>query len=304
MKQGQPSSTAIHSAMMRAAHLLWDADAKIFCDDLALQLAGFENEATLRRALDTRHQGVANQFGVAFLEFYRACMRGIMTVRSRYTEEELDKAVDRGVAQYVILGAGIDSFAYRRRDLANALRVFEVDHPSSQEWKRSRLRDLKIALPPNLSFVPVDFERQTLIDALHTTDYRFEDAGFFSWLGVTQYLSCEATLATLRQVASLAAGTEIVFEFTVPGATLDGEERRYFEAGKAAVAARGEPWLGFFEPGDLLARLQEIGFGQLTHVSPDQLNARYFAGRTDGLRTPQAHHLMKAVVQRGKRRTQ
>ena len=110
-----------------------------------------------------------------------------------------------------------------------------------------------------------------------------------------EYLTCEATLATLRQIASLATGTEIVFEFTVPEATLDGEVRRYLEAGKATVAG-GEPWIGFFEPGDLLARLPEIGFGQVTHVSPDELNARYFVSRSDELGTPQAHHLMHAVV--------
>jgi len=147
MEEGKPSSTAINSAMMRAAHLFLDDDPKIFRDDFAGQLAGFENEATLRDALEARHQATVNQLGVTFAEFYRKSMRGIMTVRSRYSEEELAKAVDRSVAQYVILGAGLDSFAYRRKDLTRTRHVFvpqprgDARDPAADRGAGARNRD-------------------------------------------------------------------------------------------------------------------------------------------------------------------
>lgn len=296
MEDGRRSLTAIFSATMRAAHLVLDDAPTIFRDELALRLAGFETEEALRMALETLRHEMADRVGVDAVELVLKRVRANQTIRHRFTEEALDKAVEHGVRQYVILGAGLDSFAYRRGDLTGTLRVFEIDHPSNQDWKRLRLCALQVDLPSNLHFVPVDFEGQTLSNALSGSAYRFAEPVFFSWLGVTPYLTRDATFATLQQIASLASGTEIVFEFNVPDVQLEGEERRYFEACEAIVAARGEPWLSSFEPDDLLALLQEIGFGQCTHVSPDELNARYCSGRLDGLRTPQVHHLMKAVV--------
>jgi methyltransferase (TIGR00027 family) len=136
-------------------------------------------------------------------------IRAIMIGRSRYTEEAFARSMARGVTRYVILGAGLDSFAWRHPDLAEGVEVYEIDHPASQEWKRRRLRELRIKRPPNLTFNPIDFEKQTLTDGLRETGFPLEKPAFFSWLGVTQYLKRSTALSTLKQVGTLGQGTEI-----------------------------------------------------------------------------------------------
>jgi methyltransferase (TIGR00027 family) len=299
MEEGQPSLTAIGSAMFRAAHLLLDDDPKILQDGLALGLSGFANETAFRAVLEARHEEVAQRFTPEYAQFHFRSLRTTIMARSRYVEDELATALEHGVTQYVLLGAGLDSFAYRRRDLSGVLRVFEVDHPATQQWKRARLRELAVALPDTLTFVPVDFERQTVREALSAGGYRVEEPAFFSWLGVTQYLTAEATLKTLQEIAALAPGSEIVFEYTVPEATLAREERQYVACCKARAAERGEPWVGFFEPTRLVTLVKEVGFTEVTDLSPQELNHRYFPDRADGLRTPQAQHLVKARVGKG-----
>jgi methyltransferase (TIGR00027 family) len=191
----------------------------------------------------------------------------------------------------VILGAGLDSFAYRRRDVTNAVRIFEVDYPATQGWKRARLRELSIASPPNLVFVPVDFEAQSLFENLRKSGYRPEAAGFFSWLGVTPYLTPDAIFDTLRTVASMASGTEIVFQYLLPPALLDDECRQIRELLANAAAARGEPFLTSFEPGKLAQQVRELGFAEVPDFGPEEANARYFAGRTDGLQARADHYM-------------
>jgi len=219
-----------------------------------------------------------------------------MTVRSRYAEDELEKAVRNGMTQYVLLGAGLDSFAYRRHDLVERLSVFEVDYPSTQQWKRGRLRELNTPVPSNLTFVPVDFERQTLIEALSAAGYRVEEPAFFSWLGVTQYLAEDAIVRTLQEIASLVTGSEIVFEYLVPEERLEGVEREYLASVKAGSARRGEPWRGCFEPARLEGLVKGLRFTEFTDLDAEAINARYFANRRDGLRSPSADHLVRARV--------
>lgn len=296
MEERQPSWTAVISAMMRAAHLLLDDDPKILRDELALPFSGFENEAALRSALQVLRSQGAQRTTSDLAQFVFSSLRAVMTVRNRYAEDELAQAVQRGIRQYVLLGAGLDSFAYRRRDLSSILRVFEVDQPATQEWKCARLRKLHVTVPDNLTFVPIDFERQCLREALCAGGYRTEKPAFFSWLGVTQYLTEDATLGTLHEIASLAPESETVFEYSVPEGQLDGEERQYLAVCKAQSAERGEPWVGFFEPPNLMTRLKELGFTEVIDLSPEAINFRYFAGRSDGLRSPRAHHLVKAQV--------
>jgi methyltransferase (TIGR00027 family) len=149
-----------------------------------------------------------------------------MVVRQRYAEDALAETVGRGVEQYVILGAGLDSFAYRGPDLAAVLRVFKVDHPATQQWKRARLRDLHVTFPSNLTFIPLDFEQHTLADGLHDGGYRPDLPTFFSWLGVTHCLTEEAVFKTLRYAASLAAGTEIVVQYFVPVELCNEDDRQ------------------------------------------------------------------------------
>jgi methyltransferase (TIGR00027 family) len=166
MEEGQPSATAIGAAMLRAAHLVLDDEPKILRDPLALGLSGVENETALQERLGAFQAEIARRSTPEVAQALARNIRANLAMRQRYTEDELGKALERGVTQYVILGAGLDSFVYRRPDLAGVVHVFEVDHPATQQWKRVRLRELNITLPSNLTFVPVDFEQQTLADGL------------------------------------------------------------------------------------------------------------------------------------------
>ncbi len=291
------SFTAIASAMMRAAHLVVDGEPKILRDEFALALSGFENDTKLMGAINQFvSQNAQPQFGADFPPFLFSSLRAIMTMRNRYAEAELDKAVRQGISQYVLLGAGLDSFALRRRDLAEILHIFEIDHPASQQWKRSRIQELNFEMPRNLTFVPIDFEKETLTEGLRAAGYRWDRPGFFSWLGVTQYLTDDAIFKTLKEIADMTPGTEIVFEYSVPEESLDEENRHYLAACKTAAAARGEPWLSFFEPDEMIIRLRQIGLAQIWSLSPEEAFQLYFAGRTDKLPCPKAHRLIKARV--------
>lgn len=296
MEEGRSSSIAQFAAMWRAAHLLWDEDPKIFQDPLALSLSGLESEAALRAALDALQATLAQRLSPEHAHALFHSMRAGTIVRSRYTEDELSEALARQVKQYVILGVGLDSFAYRRGDLAAVVRVFEVDHPATQQWKQARLRALNIKPPPNLTFIPCDFERQGWGEALRTGGFHQEDPVFFCWLGVTWYLTEEAIFETLRQVADMAPGSEVVFDYPLSDALLDDKSREMMAPLKADMAARGEPWLSSFDPTNLAERVRELGFAHVQDFSPEEANARYFAGRTDGLRVRRGVHLMKARV--------
>lgn len=290
----QGSLTAVTAAKWRAAHLLLDGDLKIFRDDFALRFSGADSEASFRENLEVTLAAVAAKAGSDAAQKSFRVARSSMLARSRYAEDALSQAIARGIRRYVILGAGLDSFAWRRRDLAAAVEVFEIDHPASQKWKQQRLRELGLDQPSNLTFLPVDFERQTLVEGLRDGGYPLGKPAFISWLGVTQYLTKETVLDTLKQVASLAAGTEISFTFIVPQNLWIGDDQRMFPIATGSAAASGEPWISFFEPSELISRLRELGFTEVTHFSPDDSNRVYFAGRSDGLRATSGEHMMRA----------
>ncbi|MBV8356447.1 MAG: class I SAM-dependent methyltransferase [Deltaproteobacteria bacterium] len=296
MEEGKPNSSAIGSAMLRAAHLLWDNPPKIFEDTLAMRLSGCESDAALRAELDRIQSEIARSTGPDFAVTMLRSLTAMTVMRSRYVEDEVDQAVGRGVSQYVILGAGLDSFAYRRPDLAKVLRVFEVDHPTAQAWKRSRLRETGIELPLNLNLVPVDFEKDSLIDNLRANGYQTDAAGLFSWLGVTMYLTPDAVFSTLRTTATLAPGTEIIFQYTVPKELCDEESQRLLAVVMPVSTARGEPWQSSFVPATLSEQVSKLGFAEVSDLGPEEARARYFADRTDGLRPPTSEHYMRARV--------
>ncbi len=288
--------------MSRAAHLIVDGEPKILRDDFALGFSGMQDEAALRVALDAWLTQIGQATTPEFAQTVLQSYRGFAVVRHRYTEDQLSIALERGVSQYVILGAGLDSFAYRRQDLEDVLRVFEVDLPATQQWKKTRLHELNISPPRNLTFVPVDFEKQTLMNELQAHGYQKGVPAFFSWLGVTQYLTETAVFQTLREVISAAPGSEIVFEYVLTE-SLDGGHLKMAEG-----EARGgeEPWLSTFSPVDLAEHLKKIGFSEVSDFGPEEANKLYFAGRTDEL-SPSAldglsssalrlAHLMKARV--------
>jgi methyltransferase (TIGR00027 family) len=219
-----------------------------------------------------------------------------MSVRSRYAEEALADAIRHGVRQYVILGAGLDSFAWRRPELAACVRVFEVDHPSTQDSKRARLAHLDMSPPENLRFVPVDFERHTLKEALDAAGYLAQELAFFSCLGLTQYLTRAAATHILRYIASVASGSEIVLEYLVPIDQLESEERQYLEVMKPVLGDGRQLWRAFYEPSQVIALLEHLGFVDVTDLDSELINTRYFSGRHDGLCAPASAHLVKATV--------
>jgi methyltransferase (TIGR00027 family) len=284
VEEFRPSSTAQRVAMKRAAHQLLD-DPKVFDDPLALHMVGKEHASALRA--DPR------QFEATALSPY---LRAFVAARSRYAEDELALGVRRGVCQYVILGAGLDTFAYRNPHPHGLLHVFEVDHPTTQTWKRARLKEAGIPLPNDLTFAPVDFETQTLSERLVGAGYDSGKCTFFSWLGVTEYLTTEAVMTTLRFIASAPVGSGVVFDYVLSPSLLTPVQRSRFDAIAQRVASAGEPWQTFFDPGLLAMDLRAMGFGYSEDNGPEEINARYFDGRKDGLRVGSLSHIMKAQV--------
>jgi methyltransferase (TIGR00027 family) len=279
-----PSATAQRVAVRRAAHQLLD-DPKVFDDPVALRILGRKCACWLQT---DPHRSEAWAFSPH--------LRAFIAARSRYAEDELALGVRRGVRQYVILGAGLDTFAYRNPYPEGVLEVFEVDHPATQAWKRARLEDAGITLPRNLRFVPVDFEAQTLAGALSGAGCDPGQRTFFSWLGVTPYLRAEAVMATLRFVAAAPVGSGVVFDYLISPSLLDAAERSAFDSFAHRVASAGEPCKASFDPADLKSDVQAMGFRHVTDMGPGEINARYFKERKDGLRAGSLAHLMKARV--------
>jgi methyltransferase (TIGR00027 family) len=218
-------------------------------------------------------------------------------LRNRYAEDELARAFRKGVSQYIILGAGLDSFAYRRPEFMRTLDVFEVDHPASQAWKRRRVAELGIPIPATLHYVAVDFETATLTDGLASGGVNLAVPAFFSWLGVTQYLTPETVLGTLREIATIGApGSYVVVQFMPPAATLSDDEAGLLTALATGAAKVGEPWLSFFKPRELEDHLRKMGFRDITHFGPREAWATYLGDRKDGMRAPEYFRMIKAEL--------
>lgn len=205
-------------------------------------------------------------------------------------------AAARGVQQYVLLGAGLDTFAFRQPPFAASLRMFEVDHPATQAYKRARLAAAGLADPPNLQWVPVDFERDSLAESLATAGFDAARPTFFSWLGVMMYLTGPAIDEVLHFVASLPRPSTIVLDYTPPAEHLIGFDREMSQRLAEVAAARGEPWRTRLRPAESDARLRDIGFSQVFLLTPEEANARYFAGRRDELRAPACAPRASATV--------
>jgi methyltransferase (TIGR00027 family) len=284
MKENRASATAQRVAMQRAVHQLLD-DPKVFDDPVALAIIGQESSSAL--------QADPAQFGSSPLSSY---LRAFVIARSRYAEDELALGVRRGVCQYVILGAGLDTFAYRNPHSQGVLHVFEVDHPATQAWKRSRLKEIGITVPGDLTFVPVDFEKETLAEGLLGAGFDSGKCSFFSWLGVTEYLTTEAVMATLSFMVSMPVGSGVVFDYMLSPSLLTPAQRSRFNALAQRVASAGEPWQAFFDPALLTRDLRAMGFGYVENNGPEEINTRYFKDRKDGLRVGSLSHLMKGEV--------
>jgi methyltransferase (TIGR00027 family) len=254
-------------AMRRAAHQVFDGEPKVVNDPLAVRIIGPEAEARMRRM---RHQGAFAKVGRAF-----------MVARLRFAEDALARAVAQGVTQYVILGAGLDTFAYRNP--FHQLRVFEVDHPSTQAWKRERLAAAGIAIPENAILVPVDFEREAIAHTLSEAGLDDRSPVFFAWLGVTMYLTDEAIGTTLGYIGSRPRGSMLVPDYSLPSESLNWMERFFRGIMARRVRKVGEPFINFFTPERMKATLEAAGLHDVEDLGVEELNARYFSGRTDGL---------------------
>jgi methyltransferase (TIGR00027 family) len=261
MQIAVPSRTARAAAFHRAAHQVLE-HGRIFADPLALRILG-ENPDTIAREAETRSSGRR--------------MRIFIAIRTRVAEDALAAAAERGASQLVVLGAGLDTYAYRG-PLRDRLRIFEVDHPATQSWKRQCLADAAISLPPSLTFAPIDFERETLREGLSKAGFDPSQQTFFTWLGVVPYLTEEAVWSTLGFIASLPHGAHVVFDYSDPPETLSPEMRAALEIRAARVAQLGEAWISYFESDKLRVRLTAMGFSGIEDLGPPQITGRYFPG--------------------------
>jgi len=278
MRAKQRSRTAEAAAAVRAAHLLYDRPV-IFADPFALRLTSRTWRVICRSAF--LHWLVVTRV----LKPLRP-VHGQILGRARYAEDKLDDAIRRGMSQYVILGAGLDSFALRRLDLAGALRIYEVDHAATQRSKRERLADVGVRVPENLEFVSVDLENGSLQEALATSTYSPSSDAFFSWLGTVPYLTRLAFFRTLELIRSVARpGSEIVFDYGISKRLLALGDVATFERLEQFTQRRGEPLIDkHLDPETLGSEVGALGFELLENLAPEEQKARYFTNRCDDLR--------------------
>jgi methyltransferase (TIGR00027 family) len=280
--KASPKPTAARVASFRAVHQLLDSPL-IFEDPLALRILGKTEEDSLRKD--------SSRYDTPLLRGLRTSI----VLRSRLAEDEWIRSNRQGVRQFVILGAGLDTFAYRNA-APGGYRIFEVDLPATQEWKRECLRAAGIEEPATLIFVPVDFECSTLAEALEKGGLRQDEPAFFSWLGVTMYLEENTITNTLRYISSMARESAVVFDYVVQPELLSQRERKAVESIVARTADSGEPWKTFFVPASLVEMLHSLGFSKVEDFGPELLNERYLSGRADGLRKSAVSRLVCARV--------
>jgi methyltransferase (TIGR00027 family) len=274
MENGQPSSTALMAAAARAAHLVVDGEPVIFADTLASVLLGERAEELL--SYHTSHGTHPVLAGA----------RAQVTCRSRYTEDALARAVGRGVTQYVILGAGLDSFAYRSGALAGdrRVRVFEVDHPATQDWKRRALASARVPVPDGVTFVPADLAADGLPGRLAAAGFDSSAPALVSCLGVTMYLTRDAIAATLAALGALAPGTEVMADYMLPAELRDEAGAVYGSLVAQASAERGEPWLSCFAPDEMAGLARAAGFDAVRNVRQRDTIPAGLWQRSDALR--------------------
>ncbi len=278
MEQGHLSRTALAAARHRAAHQVLEG-GRVFADPLALRILGEDPEGIRRKAeVDPLSRRT----------------RLFIAIRTRFAEDALAAAVDHGARQLVVLGAGLDTYAYRS-PFGERLRIFEVDHPATQAWKRHRLNEASIPIPVWQTFAPIDFERDSLSEALTAAGFDPAQQTFFTWLGVVPYLSNEAIWSTFGFIAALPGGAQVVFDYSDPPESLSAESRAFHDLRAARVQEFGEPWVTHFDGEDLRAGLLAVGFAEVEDLGPPQSVARYFSTAAS---SPPAKggHVVRAVT--------
>ncbi len=279
----QPDSTAVRTALWRAMHVAVDPPPHVLEDEIGLKLAAPDDRWRDRPDMDV---DATRPF------------RASIVARARFIEDLVEEQAASGVGQYVLLGAGLDTFAQRRPEIASRLKVFEVDQPAHQAWKRDRLMELGFGLPEWLRLVPVDFEAgESWREALADAGFDAGQPAVVVSTGVSMYLTKEANVAALRQVATLAAGSTFATTFILPLELADPDVRPGLELAANGARASGTPFISYFTPNEMLALARDAGFRDVRHVAAAELAQRYFAGRTDGLRPPNnAEELLVATT--------
>ncbi len=275
-------SSAVRVALWRAMHVLVDAPPHLIEDEVGLALAAPDDGWRHRPDMDP--------------EGTKPFRAGIVA-RARFVEDLLAEQVGQGVSQYVILGAGLDTFAQRRPGLASSLRVFEVDQPGPQAWKRQRLVELGLAVPDWLELVPVDFEAgESWWTGLIAVGFDPTQPTVIVSTGVSMYLTKGANEVTMREIAGLASGSTLAMTFLLPPELHDHSVRAGFQAAERGARAAGTPFISFYLPEDLLDQARDVGFTTARHVSAAELNERYFTGRSDGLRVVRGEEFVVATT--------
>jgi len=277
MQDHSVSKTALATAYLRAAHQLLDDPPLLLSDPIGLTLLGPLAADTIRGAL-ARHQSPAGK-----------ALRAHVVLRSRFAEERLEEATTKGVARYILIGAGFDTFALRQPSWAQGLKIVELDHPATQSAKREQIAKAGLSVPENLTFVAVDFEREDLRDALAHCGMGPEEPAFFSWLGVTAYLEESAIDATLRAIAAFAPGSTVVLTFKQP---LEQTSSRL----AARVSGVGEPFVSFFTPEEIAGKLRHAGFSGIDFLTPEKAQALYFTPPRSDLPLPKQTNVVCASV--------
>ena len=277
MQAGEPSHMARGAAAYRAIHQTLESGV-IFSDPFAARILDDETRASLEEiAADPSHRP----------------MRLFIAARSRFSEDTLAACVARGVRQIVVLGAGLDTFSLRNPHVGRGVRVFEVDYPATQGWKRERLQQAGLAIPASLTFAPVDFERQSLADGLKAAGFQADRPAFFQWLGVVPYLTRDAVSATLDFIARVPE-SEVVFDYAEPFANYSTERRANVMAVAARAAALGEPWLSLFDPGELSEMLRHKGFGIVEDLGMAEITDRFYGALKQGIVIGLGGHVVRA----------
>ncbi|TCP56133.1 methyltransferase (TIGR00027 family) [Tamaricihabitans halophyticus] len=277
----EPDNTAVRVALWRALHVDVDAPPHVFEDQVGLRLVAPDEGWRQRPDMDP---DATSRF------------RAAIVARARFIEDLVTEQATRGVDQYVILGAGLDTFTQRRPEIGARLRVFEIEQPETQAWKRRRLVELGYPIPDWLRLVPVDFEAgQSWWEQLVAAGFEPNRPAVIASTGVTMYLTKEATAAMLRQIAGLATGSTLAMTFLLPAELLDDTDRAGLETSAKGAQASGTPFVSFYTPQEMLAMARETGFREVGHVAGAALGERYFAGRSDGLRPSSGEDVLLAT---------
>lgn len=305
MEQNKASVTALLASFIRAYHYAHD-DPPIFADDVADRLLTASERESFQRLiagaleeLDPRLAAACQDLADRIREAMRAsASSAIILARARYVEDKLLELLPTGIRQYVVIGAGFDTFAFRHPELGETLRVFEIDHPATQDLKLSRLAEIGLPPPANLHFLPADLETQSISDVLEPTPFDPQVLTYFAWPGVTAYLTRDAIRGTLRAIQTLALhGSCLVFDYLHRDAFTPGKASHRILRLMETTRRQGEPIISGFDPKELRQELSRAGFRLVEDLGPQDQELRYFAERTDGFRAAEHFHLVCATVE-------